>query len=72
VSEHYPESAIGAEVEADCRRCGRYTKRRIIRHTQHAGRLGPCLECTVQQLTKAQKKHRDKEQHEKANPRLFT
>lgn len=71
MSEHYPESAIGAAVQRWCATCCRWTRHVIVRHSEHAGRVGHCLEHEAQAMTKKQIERAKKLDEERRNPRLF-
>lgn len=71
MGEHYPEHAIGELVSHWCNRCGGYTQHKIVRHSEHAGRVGHCVACKVSELTQKQKQQQVKEAGERRQPRLF-
>ena len=71
MSEHYPESAIGQSILAWCNKCQRQTMHLIVRHSEHAGRCGPCTEHESQPITKAQLKRKERAEREARNPSLF-
>jgi hypothetical protein len=75
MSQHYPESLIGETDETWCATCGRMTKHLIVRHSEHAGRLGHCLEhgpkVNERGESKSQEKRREQREQEEKNPKLF-
>lgn len=71
VSEHFPESSIGQETLAHCKTCNRQTRHVIVRHSEHAGRVGHCLEHEAPNMTRKQRERIHKIEQERRNPRLF-
>lgn len=74
MSHHYTESLIGGKDFAWCNRCGRQTEHLIVRHSEHAGRLGHCVDPehpAPPELSKKQQVDRARREKEKQNPSLF-
>lgn len=77
MSEHYPESAIGSSVLHFCSQCKRLTDHLVVKHSEHAGRLGHCVDPQHPKpggedgLSVKQRKRREKQEKERQNLRLF-
>ena len=72
MGEHYPESAIGEKVFAHCSVCGRTTEHVVVRHSEHAGKLGHCVDPKhpKSKMTKRQEKAAADEKRRRQNPEL--
>lgn len=73
MGQHYAKSMVGEKTPAWCASCGRMTDHVIVSHTEHAAKLGHCVDPAHprKKLTQAQQRRKEQAEHERQNPRLF-
>ena len=73
MGEHYPKSAVGEKVPKWCGQCMRITEHIIVQHSEHAGRLGHCVDPQHPQkgMSKTQLKNEERREKQKREPLLF-